>query len=234
MLDNISLLFELFQFEIRFRQNVVEAESISCFKARLSRVWQICKYMNAFFALFLVLLYLPLFLCFLKLYFIRVTASVSLDPRPRYPFFRITRCIFLIMILYISIYMRLEKFLNKQIKKERMACVSLATICCTAPCLPAFSCGFGVSRIEPLCSPVCRKKRLMDAGSGLPAGVLPSVVKTLEPSRVTCEAARPSGNHERSSSLSPSSLNVFYSNYFCGLKTNLNITPSNLLVVQQL
>ena len=41
----------------------------------------------------------------------------------------------------------------------------------TAPC------GLGVSRIEPLCSPACRKRRLMEASRALPAGAVPSVVK---------------------------------------------------------
>ena len=38
-------------------------------------------------------------------------------------------------------------------------------------------CGFGVSRIELLCSPACRKRQLMEASRRLPAGAIPSVVK---------------------------------------------------------
>ena len=41
----------------------------------------------------------------------------------------------------------------------------------------ALGIGFGVSRIEPLCSPACRKRRLIEASRGLPAGAIPSVVK---------------------------------------------------------
>ena len=38
-------------------------------------------------------------------------------------------------------------------------------------------CGFAVSRIESLCSPACRKRRLVEASRGLPAEAIPSVVK---------------------------------------------------------
>ena len=38
-------------------------------------------------------------------------------------------------------------------------------------------CGFGASRIEPLYSPACHKRRLMEASRGLPAEAMPSVVK---------------------------------------------------------
>ena len=41
--------------------------------------------------------------------------------------------------------------------------ITLTTSIFTAPC------GFGVSGIEPLCSPACRKRRLMETGRGLPA-----------------------------------------------------------------
>ena len=44
-------------------------------------------------------------------------------------------------------------------------------------CYLAYACGFGVSRIEPLSSPAFRKRRLMEASRGLPAGAIPSVVK---------------------------------------------------------
>ena len=37
--------------------------------------------------------------------------------------------------------------------------------------------GFGVRRIEPLSSPACRKRRLMEESKGLPAGAIPSVMK---------------------------------------------------------
>ena len=38
-------------------------------------------------------------------------------------------------------------------------------------------CGFWVSRIEPLCSPACHKRQLIEASRGLPTGAIPSVVK---------------------------------------------------------
>ena len=41
--------------------------------------------------------------------------------------------------------------------------------------------GFGVSRIEPLCYPACRKRRLMEASRGFPAGAIPSVVNVEDP-----------------------------------------------------
>ena len=37
--------------------------------------------------------------------------------------------------------------------------------------------GFEFSRIEPLSSPACRKRRLMKASRGLPAGAISSVMK---------------------------------------------------------
>ena len=69
-----------------------------------------CEYMIVFFTLFIVLLYLPLFLCFFKLYLIRVTASASLDPEA-------SLSVLSHNTLHLSyndtVYMRLKKFLNK-------------------------------------------------------------------------------------------------------------------------
>ena len=62
---------------------------------------------DCIFTLFLVLMYLPLFLCFLQLYFIRVTASASVDPEA-------SLSVFSHNTLHLSwndaVYMRLEKF----------------------------------------------------------------------------------------------------------------------------
>ena len=41
--------------------------------------------------------------------------------------------------------------------------------------------GFGVSRIEPLCSPASHKIQLMKASRGLTAGAISSVLKVKEP-----------------------------------------------------
>ena len=41
----------------------------------------------------------------------------------------------------------------------------------------SLQCGFGVSRMELLSSPACRKRQLMEASRGLTAGAIPSVVK---------------------------------------------------------
>ena len=73
---------------------------------------------------------------------------------------------------------------------------------------------FGVSRIEPLCSPACPKRRLMEACRGFPAGLYHQwwMSKTQEPSRVAHDVATPSRNPERSSTSSPST--IFYINYF--------------------
>ena len=77
---------------------------------------------------------------------------------------------------------------------------------CVAPCV------FGASRIEPLYYPAYLKRRLMEASRGLPAGAIPSVVKskTQESPRTVRERARSSRNPERSSPWST----VFCIKYF--------------------
>ena len=43
--------------------------------------------------------------------------------------------------------------------------------------LQAASCSFGMSTIEPLCSPGCHKRPLLEASRGFSAGSIPSVMK---------------------------------------------------------
>ena len=57
---------------------------------------------------------------------------------------------------------------------EKMADLSLTIFLSSTNMTPY---GSGVSIIEPLCSPACPKRRLMEASRGLPAGAIPSVVK---------------------------------------------------------
>ena len=82
-------------------------------------------------------------------------------------------------------------------------------------CINEAPCSIWVSRIEPLWNRACRKSWLMEASRGLPAGIIPLVVKFQEPPIAAYEVTRPSRNLERSSSSLSSPLStVFFMNYF--------------------
>ena len=79
MFDNISLQFELFQFEILFRQMFLRSSRFLVSRhASLERIWQDFWIYDCIFTIFNIAVF-TIVLCFLKLYFIRVMESASLD-----------------------------------------------------------------------------------------------------------------------------------------------------------
>ena len=110
MLDNFFAV-RIIPVKNYLSSTVVEVKSISCFKARLSREGQ-TKFVNIrlyFYIIFSIDVFTVVFMLF-KLYFIRVTASASLDPE-------VSLSVLSHNTLHLSYndtaYMRLEKFLNK-------------------------------------------------------------------------------------------------------------------------